>query len=394
VTDATEPAALRSRRLLCDLTARAPGPTLLCIAGLHGNEPAGVRALETVAADLAARGGPARGRLVALLGNLAALERGERYVDRDLNRGWHPRGRRAASPARAVAAEEAEQATLRDALDEILDGSLDGVVALDLHTTSSHGEPFSVIGDTLANRAFAAHLDLPVVLGLEELLDGTLLDYLHGRVAVAVGVEGGQHEDPESVDRLQWVVRSALEALGMLTPANPPRASTREAGGGVPPGAGVADGSRAGAGDAPPRFLEVRHRQGVNPSVDGFRMRPGYLNFQKVAEGEIVASDDAGPIRVPERGLLLMPLYQKLGEDGFFVVRPIRPFWIRLSGVLRRLDADRWVRILPGVRPHPTRDATYTVNRRIALWYALEIFHLLGYRRTRAHGDVLLVTRR
>ncbi len=195
-----------------------------------------------------------------------------------------------------------------------------------------------------------------------------------------MGVEGGQHDDPASADLLESVVWRALQALDMVEPAS---------------ASGAAQGPDARSnGAAAPRFLEVRHRHAVHPDVDGFRMRPGYLNFQLVDEGEIVARDDAGPIRVPERGRLLMPLYQELGEDGFFVVRPIRPLWIRLSGALRNLGADRWVHLLPGVRPHPARPGTYAVNRRVARWYALEIFHLLGYRKARVRGDVLVVTRR
>jgi hypothetical protein len=332
---------------------------------MHGNEPAGVGALERVAAWLAAEGGPRRGRLVGLAGNLAALERSERYVDRDLNRGWlqHERAERTV--------EDREQQELRAALEGVLDSSPRGVVVLDMHTTSSSGPAFSLIGDTLANRSFAASLGLPIVLGLEELLDGTLLDYLHGRVDVAVGVEGGQHDEAASVDLLEEVLRRALERLGMV-PA-PPSVN------GAAPTA---------------RFLEVRYRQPVDPGHDGFRMKPGYLNFQPVGEGEVVANDVRGPIRVPERGLLLMPLYQRLGDDGFFVVRSIRPLWIRLSAGLRRLRLDRWVHWLPGVRARPEGTATFAVSRRIARWYALEIFHLLGYRRAREHGDELLVTRR
>lgn len=386
MSEPADPTLVGLRRILCDVTGPDPGPTLLCIAGLHGNEPAGVLAVEQVAEELRTGGGLERGRFVAVAGNLAALAIGERWVESDLNRGWRvPATRGEGAPPRhhgdddATAdrtdggAEAAERAALRATLDEILEGTGQPVVALDFHTTSSHGPPFALIGDTVANRAFASRLGLPIVLGLEELVDGTLLDYLHGRVAVAVGVEGGQHEDPASVTLLERVIRTAVVTLGLREgDPDPPRYPR----------------------SAPPRFLEVRHRQAVDPPEDGFRMRPGYVNFQPVGEGEVVADDREGTVRVPERGRLLMPLYQRLGEDGFFVVRPIRPFWIRLSGMLRGRRADRWVHLLPGVQSHPSRPDVYVVNRRIARWYALEIFHLLGYRRVREQGGVLLVTRR
>ena len=67
-----------------------PGPTLLLQGGIHGNEPAGVVAIQRVLARLAELGASVAGRIVALAGNLPALEHGTRYLVRDLNRQWLP----------------------------------------------------------------------------------------------------------------------------------------------------------------------------------------------------------------------------------------------------------------------------------------------------------------
>jgi succinylglutamate desuccinylase len=50
-------------------------------------------------------------------------------------------------------------------------------------------------------------------------------------------------------------------------------------------------------------------------------MHPGFTNFQKVKKGELLAHDNKGEIICPHVGLILMPLYQKQGEDGFFLIR-------------------------------------------------------------------------
>ena len=76
------------RRILGVHDSGAAGPTLICIGGIHGNEPAGVYALLEVLNGLEEMGSPIRGRLVALAGNLMGLKVGQRYVDRDLNRAW------------------------------------------------------------------------------------------------------------------------------------------------------------------------------------------------------------------------------------------------------------------------------------------------------------------
>jgi succinylglutamate desuccinylase len=50
-------------------------------------------------------------------------------------------------------------------------------------------------------------------------------------------------------------------------------------------------------------------------------MREGYKNFQAIKAGEVLADDKNGEIVAPEDCLLLMPLYQRQGTDGFFLVK-------------------------------------------------------------------------
>ncbi|MDZ4748675.1 MAG: hypothetical protein SH808_09325 [Saprospiraceae bacterium] len=45
-----------------------------------------------------------------------------------------------------------------------------------------------------------------------------------------------------------------------------------------------------------------------------------FLSVVLIQEGEIVAQNEHGPITSPVGGLILMPKYQSLGDDGFFVV--------------------------------------------------------------------------
>ncbi|MBZ0151887.1 MAG: succinylglutamate desuccinylase/aspartoacylase family protein, partial [Planctomycetes bacterium] len=92
-----------------------PGPTLLVLAGVHGNEPAGVAAVQRVLDTLQQRELAVRGRLVAFAGNLRALAEGRRFVDRDLNRGWS-RGAVQELAARRRAAGAAEDHEQRELL--------------------------------------------------------------------------------------------------------------------------------------------------------------------------------------------------------------------------------------------------------------------------------------
>jgi succinylglutamate desuccinylase len=54
-----------------------------------------------------------------------------------------------------------------------------------------------------------------------------------------------------------------------------------------------------------------------------FMMRPGYFNFKQVKRGEALADDKNGEIVAPQDGMIFMPLYQKQGKDGFFIVEEL-----------------------------------------------------------------------
>ena len=56
---------------------------------------------------------------------------------------------------------------------------------------------------------------------------------------------------------------------------------------------------------------------------DHFKMLPNFKNFQHIKVGEILAKDINGDITASDDSLILMPLYQKQGEDGFFLVQKL-----------------------------------------------------------------------
>ena len=112
---------------------------------------------------------------------------------------------------------------------------------------------------------------------------------------------------------------------------------------------------------------------------DDFVMEPGFTNFQPVERGQTLARDRRGPILARESGQILMPLYQKQGTDGFFLVRQVRPFWLRVAEWLRRLRFERFLPVLPGVRLHADRPLTLVVDPRIARWFVVELFPLAGF---------------
>jgi succinylglutamate desuccinylase len=363
---------LFDRRVIGRYSAGREGPGIVVIGGLHGNEPAGVIAAGRVLERLERERCPLRGEITALAGNLAALARGTRFVDYDLNRCWleetvaTPRGH----------SEDAELAELIEAMDRVPGPR----VIVDLHTTSGPTPPFTLMSDVRRNRRIAFALPAPVILGLEETIDGTLLEYMTERGHTALVVETGQHEDPASADLHEAVIWMALEATGALDADDVPERD-------------VWRRRFAAACRGLPRVVEVRHRHAIGRG-EGFRMEPGHVGFEKVTRGQVLGHDRRGPVHAPEDGRLLMPLYQQQGNDGYYLIRKVSRFWVWLSTALRRLKADRLLPLLPGVRRHPELAHTLIVDPKVARVLVVEIFHLFGFRKHRAEGDRLVFTRR
>ncbi|MBX7192413.1 MAG: succinylglutamate desuccinylase/aspartoacylase family protein [Sandaracinaceae bacterium] len=362
------------------------GPTLIVVGSLHGNEPGGVRACQRVLDTLRERGLSIRGELLALAGNVGALGEGKRYRVKDLNRQWTSqkiaalRGR----DPRDDDPEDREQRELLAAIDGALDRARGPCFLVDLHTTSAAGFPFVLFGDTLPQRDFAIALPLPIILGLEEQVDGVLSEHMSKRGLVTLAVEGGQHDDPSSIDHLASVIWIALSGAGLLAPSDNPELSSS-----------LAHLERARG--AIPRVLEVLSRHAIAPG-DTFRMEPGFANLAPAHRGQTLATHTkAGgtpeTIRAPHDGFVMLPLYQGQGDDGFFWGRAVSERRLRASRLLRRLHLDRVLRFLPGItRDGRDRDRLH-VDTRIAHFYPLEVFHLFGFRKIRQRGPVLVVER-
>ena len=168
----------------------AEGPTLIAVAGVHGNEPGGVHAARRVLARLEEIRGAVRGEVVLLAGNVEALRQGRRYLARDLNRRWTDDA--LARPA--VDPEDVEQRALADAIEAAVARARGEVFLVDLHTTSAPGVPFVIFGDTERQRRFVFELPVPLLVGLVAHIEGTLAEYWRHRGLITFAFEGGQHE--------------------------------------------------------------------------------------------------------------------------------------------------------------------------------------------------------
>lgn len=371
-------------RVILEVDSGIPGPTLLVIGGIHGNEPSGVEALERISAAFDQEMIQLnQGKILALRGNRRALTEDVRFIKRDLNRlwKWDFQHQCPIDPTSEDPDDEYDEyCDLQYRIHRAIEEREGPICFLDLHTTSAVSPPFIMVGDTLRNRDLVDGIPVPIVLGVEEQLDGPLLSYINELGHLSVGFEAGQHQAEESVDAHEALVKVILYRLGMISEEQVDIVD-------------VALDQLAELGGHMSSFFEVRHRHGITPE-DEFVMKPGYANFQKVERGQILAKDKDGMIQMPEGGRVFMPLYQKQGNDGFFQIRRIKRFWLGLSRILRRIGVYKVLPVLPGIRRAEKNPLLLTINTRIAGIYPREIFHLLGYRKIRRNEGTLTMQKR
>lgn len=350
-----------------------PGPLLILTAGLHGNEPAGIRAVRALFEGLAdtATGG----RIVGLAGNLSALRQGLRHQGQDLNRLWTAENLRALGgrDPKDDRPDEAELRALFSAIEAERDEARSHarpVVLIDLHSTSADGGGFTVVPDSIPSRRLSRALQLPVVLGLEERIEGPLMTWLVAQGDTATVVEGGQHYAPETQAVLLDALWVALHHTGVLP----------EDDGRIP----AAVARLAAARGAAPAVLDLVYAHPIGPG-ETFVMHPGWRNFMAVAGNEPLARHGNSEVEAPLDGYMLMPLYQGLGTEGFFLCRSVSRLWLFSSRVLRRSWIEHLLRILPGVKSLDTRAGLITARRGAPRWLA-GLLHIFGYRKNAPTG--------
>ncbi|MFK5982302.1 MAG: succinylglutamate desuccinylase/aspartoacylase family protein [Flavobacteriaceae bacterium] len=368
-------------RIIGEIKGTQPGPTLIFTAGIHGNEPSGIFALHKVLNEIKEKNIPIKGNIYAISGNLSALENGSRYIKQDLNRMWtSERMKQVTSGNIEKNGEETiQQLNIYNVINNILSSEEGPFYFMDLHTTSSETIPFLTVNDSLINRKFTEQYPVPLILGIEEYLDGPLLSYINELGYVAFGFEGGQHDSLSSIENhIAFIYQSLVftEAVSkeeinfqcyydLLAKTS---LDSRD-------------------------IYEIYYHYRIKKD-ESFTMKPGFLNFQRIDKGQELADSNGETIIAKKQGRILMPQYQSQGDDGYFSIRKIPQIFLNLSSSFRKLRFDKLLPIMPGVSWRSNKKDTLIVNRKIAWLFAKQFFHLMGYRSKKLDKTHLIVKNR
>lgn len=269
--------------------SRGPGPRVLLLGGVHGDEKPGVVALERLAAEFE-RGGLSlvRGQLTIVpRANAAAVEAGVHFLDQNLNRIVRPH------PAPA----NREQG-LADELAALIAGH-DAV--LDLHSAPAPSAPFVFLDDeSVPVRGWAEALGADYLLtGWPALYAGsgalTTTGYAQTLGKRALTLEAGQNGDPAAAEFAFDAARRAIAYFGLITgaPRRPKPVALRLT------------------------ALALKEREG--------RLARPWKNFDAVKKGEVLARcADGAELAAPVDGFILMPYEETpLGSEWYYLAVPV-----------------------------------------------------------------------
>ena len=288
-----------------------PGPALVVMGAVHGNERSGAIAIARAIDDFQhGRLMLQRGRLTLVpVANPLAFRQNTREGERNLNRRFVPR----ADPQDYEDRITRQLAPLLAAHDALLD----------LHSFHTPGDPFAMVGprnNSGPREPFARaaeEMALARALGAPQVVEGWLdiydraarargetpddegigtNEYMRSQGGYAVTLESGLHDDPEAVEVAQRALYGALAHLGL---ANVP---------------------------APPRFAgaAARLKEVVLRDAPGDRLLQDWHSFDRVAAGEPIAERaDGTPVVAQQAGCVLFPHPEAdVGPEWFYLAEP------------------------------------------------------------------------
>jgi predicted deacylase len=310
-------------------TAVAPGPRLIVVGAVHGNETCGTVAIRRVLDDIGA------GRLPIVTGtvtfvpvaNPLAVERRQRHGDRNLNRKLIP-----TAQSREFEDHAANWLCPLLARHEVL---------LDLHSFHTSGEPFAMVGPednggTLEPFAHASREEaLAVRLGVRRIVDGWLTTYAAGverrralhAFAAAAGTAGdldpdygvgtteymrrvggwgftlecGQHEDPRAPEVAYRAILNTLAHLRLVDAPAP----------------------------APAADVEALHLfEVVDKTHADDRFARSWASFDLVRAGELIGTlADGTPVHAATDARIVFPNpAAQAGQEWYYLARPTDRF--------------------------------------------------------------------
>jgi succinylglutamate desuccinylase len=253
-----------------------PGPTLAIFAGVHGNETAGVFALQNMLPDLTIL----RGTLYVVFANQPAIEKNVRMIGKNLNRCFY-------KDNDGIEPEDIRARELMAILD-----NCDAL--LDLHMFyDNNGVPFVVCEENAIELAKVFNVDI-ISTNWTNVEPGGTDGYMYLSGKIGVCVECGPIE--KAAEYISFAEQTILQFLRYFNMTN----------------------SNVSYSNNVKRIITAQ-RAILNISHD-FKLLDGYRNFQKLEAGQLIAKDEMRHYVAQQGECIIFPHYNaRIGEEAYII---------------------------------------------------------------------------
>lgn len=246
--------------------SKEPGPNLVVMAGVHGDEKCGLSAFDAILPTFS----PLRGRVTFIIGNPEAVKVNQREFEGNLNRMF-----RQDSEITETQRNTYEYKRSRELIPILAEAD----ALLDIHSsTTEHTTPFVIC----EKQSFEVVSKLPVeivVSGIDVLHPTGTDAFVNLSGGLGICIECGNHNDSNATSIAVEVVNRFLTYFNIV------------------------EGNSNGDTNKQ-RFV---HADWIYKNKGNFTLSKDFQEFEKVSEGSIIGLDGKEEIRAPYDGVILFP---------------------------------------------------------------------------------------
>ncbi len=259
-----------------EIKGSIPGPTLAIFAGVHGNETAGVFALQKLIPTLEIT----KGMLFLVFANPPAIEANVRMVDKNLNRCF-------AKDNQGTSFEDTRARELMQILDKC-------DALLDLHMFyDDDGLPFVICENNALDLAQKFDVDI-ISTNWTEVEPGGTDGYMYVSSKVGICIECGPIS--KAYEYTDFAIKTIYQFLKYFEMTN--------------------DDIDYSTGQK--RIIQAS--KAIYKSSDAFVLKPGFRNFDRLKNGQLIASDNTQKHFAEPGDCIIFPHYAaRIGEEAYII---------------------------------------------------------------------------
>ncbi len=263
---------------VCTIEADTKGKTVTILAGVHGNELCGVRAINQILTSLHLHSG----KVHFLFGNPRALEENVRFIDANLNRLFKPE--EALTDEEKKSYEYKRACEIKPYLDE-------SYASLDLHSSASaKTKPFVICEP---QSLFLAK-EFPVEIishGWDALEPGGTDYYMNQKGKYGLCVECGSHDDPCAETVAVESIKAFLASVGILLKEKRSKKDQR-----------------------------IVTAEKIYITNKNFTPEREFADFEHVSAGALIGHDGSEPVRMEADGVVIFVRTRTKSHEEAFIV--------------------------------------------------------------------------